>query len=693
MFSKQTLVITGILLSTTAFADAPDTSTWVCQFCPFPEGHDASIDAGASYATEDSAYFGDASGYDEKGTYLDLNGEGSYDSGTYRARWGVENLGVDSRRAYISGGNQGLYGYSLSYQELPRRQFDTTRTIFLQSAPDSLSLPSGWQRAPLTSGFTALDSSLADSDVGSKRKSLEIAARYTPLRALDVSFSYRRAESDGVNITAGSYFTQSSLLLQPIDHSTDNLEIGARLAFDRGYIVAAYYGSFFENRFTGTSWDSPFTTAVGAETGRLAQAPENHFQQLSLSGAVRFDAYNISIGFRGAVGRVTQDDILLPYTTNGSLATTPLPRTSLDGEVDKRNLAVSVSATPIDRLRVNLRFRHDRRDNNTPVETWTRVISETFISGESEENVPYSFRRNRLNLSASYPLFRNLNVSAGYDRTENDRDFQEVAEQTEDVGWGALRWRPHDLIEVRAKGGVAKREIDRYDETFAATLGQNPLMRKYNLAHRYRRYGEVTVAAAAAERPISLSATAAYADDDYSLSSLGLLDGTDLRISGDLSFTLSEKGVLYIQAGFEDIDSTQAGSEQFSFADWSANNSDRFYTAGAGMTLDDISDSVDLSIHYLRSVGTTEISMLTAGGASDFPDLESTLDTVRILASWQKSPRMTFNFAVRYQRFSMDDWALQDVGPDAIPTVLTLGARPYDYDRFLLGVGLSYSVN
>ncbi|MDZ7768338.1 MAG: MtrB/PioB family outer membrane beta-barrel protein [Woeseiaceae bacterium] len=75
-----------------------------------------------------------------------------------------------------------------------------------------------------------------------------------------------------------------------------------------------------------------------------------------------------------------------------------------------------------------------------------------------------------------------------------------------------------------------------------------------------------------------------------------------------------------------------------------------------------------------------------------FPDLETTLDSFNLRVAWRRSARTTFNLSARYERFVMDDWALEGVQPDTIPVVLALGAEPYDYDRFLIGLGFSYRI-
>jgi hypothetical protein len=284
-----------------------------------------------------------------------------------------------------------------------------------------------------------------------------------------------------------------------------------------------------------------------------------------------------------------------------------------------------------------------------------------------------------------------VRVSAGFDRIEYDRDFQEVAEQTETGGWGMLRWKPNDYLDIRAKGGATEREIDRYDETVAVSLGQNPLLRKYHLAYRYRRFGELTLAAALPEKPVSLTVTAMYADDEYTQSRLGITDGDDLRVAGDLSFALADNRYLYLHGGYENIESDQLGSEQFATADWSARNTDRFYSAGGGLILRQIAGSFDVTLDYTRAMGSTEISLNTlAAGLGWFPDLESTMDSVRLRLVWHRSEQLAVNLGLRYEGFEAEDWALEGVAPDTVPVVLTTGAKPYDYDVVLVGIGFTY---
>lgn len=685
-------IAASALIAPVSESATPDTSEWKCQLCPFENGYHADIAAAASYVSEDTATFGDATGYDEKGGYLNVDGSGRYAADAYRLSWLVEDLGLDSRVVEIDGARPGTFDYRLAYSQIPRHRFDSTSTIFTPAPGDLLALPSTWTFANTTSGFTDLAQSLVSQDIENERKTLELGGRYLPTTRFRLFADYERQEHDGTNILGGSYFTNSSLLPHRFDYQTDQVDAGIRYDADNGYLKLAYYGSFFGNKFSSASWENPFLSAPGAETSALAESPDSDFQQLLLTGGYRTTALDTSITFSAAMGRGKQDDTLLPYTTNVNIITTPLPQSSLDAKVDTTNLALTVVSRPFPEARVKFAIRYDERDNKTSQLPWTRVIADSFLSGETELNVPYGYERLRLNASADYRLFDTVRASAGYDYTALDRKFQEVAEQTEDTGWGRLEWRPNSYLELTARGGVSRRDNNGYDETLATSLDQNPLMRKCNLAYRYQQFGELSASASLPKLPIAVTATVFYADDSYSSSQLGLTDSDELRVAGDVNWSVSEKASVYLTGGLEDISTQQAGSAGFSTPDWFADYSDEFYNVGGGFRVTGIAGKVDLQLDYTRAIGTTEIDVTGGGGPSQFPDLEATLDSLqaRILYHW--SEKLEAGLQLRYENFSTDDWALQGVAPDTLPTVLTLGAQPYDDDVWMAGISFRYLI-
>jgi MtrB/PioB family decaheme-associated outer membrane protein len=683
-------IVTSALIAPVSESAAPDTSEWKCELCPFASGYQADLTAEGSYVSEDAATFGDASGYDDKGGYVNVDGNGHYATGSHRLNWWVDDLGLDSRVVEIDGARPGTFDYRLAYSQIPRHRFDSTSTIFTRAPGNLLALPAVWTFAGTTSGLADLASSLVSQDIESERNTLELGGKYLPTTRFRLFADFQRQERDGTNIIGAPYFTNSSLLPQHFDYQTDQLDAGIRYDSDNGYLKLAYFGSFFDDKSGAVSWENPFLSAPGAERSTLAGPPDNDFQQLLLTGSYRTAALDTSITFSAAMGRGKQNDTLLPYTTNPNLAAGPLPQSTLDAEVDTTNLALTVISRPFPQARVKLAIRYDERDNKTSQLPWTRVIADTFLSGETELNVPYGFERLRLNLSADYKLLDTVRASAGYDYTELERDFQEVAKQTEDTGWGRLQWRPNSYLDFGARGGISRREIDRYDETLAASLDQNPLMRKYNLAYRYQQFGELSASASLPKLPIALSATVFYADDSYSSSRLGLTDTDELRVAADLSWSVSEKASVYLTGGMEDISTQQAGSASFSTPDWFADYSDEFYNFGGGFRVTGIAGKADLQIDYTRGKGTTEIDVTGGGGPRQFPDLATTLDSLRARILYHWSEKLEASLQLRYEHFSTDDWALQGVAPDTLPSILTLGAQPYDDEVWMAGISFRY---
>ena len=683
-----TLAVPALLLGSAAATAQVDTSEWACESCPFDEGYRANVSAGATNVSDDAARFGNYTGYDEKGTYGNLDGEGRYNAGGYRLDYVMEDLAHDSRMFGLSVDSAGLFGLDFGYREIPYRRFDTTSTIFTQPTSDSHALPAGWVPAGTTGGMTALSSSLQKVLIGSDRQIVEVGGYYDPRNNFRFYADFSRQTKDGIDITSAGSYAQANHLPRFIDYETDTIDAGVQYRADRYSLTLAWYGSFFTNKNPGLTWETPFLATPETSVLRSAQQPDNEFSQVSVSGKYLLDQWDTAIAFVVASGQGKQNEALLPYTTNPNLGGA-LPRASLDGTVDTLNYGLTVTSRPLDKLRARFSYRYDERDNGTPVSEWSRVIVDLLDSGQPEQNAAYSYDREHATTSLEYVFRDNLRVSGGYEYRTMNRDLQEVAEQTTNEGWGQLRWQPAAWLDLRAKGGASTRGVDRYDTTVAISLGQNPLMRKYNLGYRYREYGEVVASVVPLESPLSFSASVLFADDDYKDSLLGLNGSEEFRATADLSWAISESASLYVAYGRDALDAHQTGSEQFGSWDWSAFHEDRFDHVGAGLSYRPTEGPISLRFDYSRGNGDTKIEYDSlSGGRNSLPNLESTLDSLRFEASYDFSERLAATFSLRYEKFELKDWAL--VSQTTLPNVLTLGAQPYDYDVYAAGIGIRY---
>jgi hypothetical protein len=170
-------------------------------------------------------------------------------------------------------------------------------------------------------------------------------------------------------------------------------------------------------------------------------------------------------------------------------------------------------------------------------------------------------------------------------------------------------------------------------------------------------------------------------------------EATEDRFTVDFSWAVGERSSIYVTAGSESIEALQLGSEMFAGPVWEASHDDDFTHYGGGFRVLSMSDKLDLTFDYTRSEGETEI--LFAGqtvAVEPLPNLESTMDSLRLALRYNVSERFGINLQARWERFETQDWGLQDVEPDTISSVLTMGANPYDYDVWVFGIGFTYRV-
>jgi MtrB/PioB family decaheme-associated outer membrane protein len=676
------LLAAGAAQAQEASTPPPDPSTWACSKCPFPKGYEASAELGGGYLSDSSAKFGDYTGLDEDGAYVVAGAEGkaNYDSG-YSLSYDLQDLGLDSRAARLDGGKQGSYDFSLFYDRVPHRIFDTSETIFGGVGSSNLTLPSGWVRAGSTGGMTALAANLRSVDVGYDRDRYGAAGSFWLGKNIVFGLDYRHDERDGARTTFGSFGSVSSQLLKPVNDSTDRLNATARYEGSRWFAQVGFYASIYSNDASKLRWENPFNSFVpGGEAGQMALEPDNDYQEISVSGGLHGLPWNTVIAFSAAAGEGTQDASYLPYTINPDIATDGLPRSNLDGKVKVNRADLTLSSRPLDRLRLRGAVAWDERKNDSSQDVYTSIVhTDLFPVSDERVNPVYGYDRLRLHGTADFDVYNDLTVGVGGEYRTVDRTGtrQEVKGEDTTDGWGRVQYRPNGYLGFVLKGGIEERDPDKYDTTVAAGFGQNPLMRKYELAYRYRSYGDFLANVAVGTLPLTLSMNGFYGDDSYLQSDLGIVSGLDRRYGIDLTWAVNDKVSAYGSAGREKISSKTFGSASFSTVDWRGKIEDDFETYGGGVRARFAPDlTLDIDYTYAKGKSGTEIVGVSAGS---FPAVNSKLNTLKADFTYGLSKRTDIVFSWWHERLNTDDWAVQGIGPATLPTVLALGIDPYNY--------------
>jgi MtrB/PioB family decaheme-associated outer membrane protein len=663
---------------------APDTSKWSCSKCPFPgQSYGGTAELGAGYLSDDSAKFGDYTGLDQKGGYAlaSASGEARYESG-YDLSYELKDLGLDSREVRLEGGKAGAFDFALGYDRVPHSIADTAQTVFSGVGSADLGLPAGWVRAGSTGGMTALGASLHSPDVGYDRDRYGVAGRYFFSDKWSFTADFKRDERSGNRPVYGSFGSVTSQLLRPVDDSTDRINLAARYETSRWFAQFGYYASIYDNNAEKLRWSNPFTSIVpGGTTGQMALEPGNDYNELAVSAGVHGLPWHTVLSFSAATGMGKQDQAFLPYTLNQQVFVDALPMSNLDGQVKVNRADFTASARPLDRLRLRGSVAWDERKDDSKQAAFTSIVhTDLFPVGEDRVNPLYGYERWRLKGSADYDFYPDLTAGLGGEYRTLDRKGtrQEVMSEDASDAYATVQFRPGGYLGFVVKGGVQVRDPQKYDQAVAIAEGQNPLLRKYELAELYRSYGDFLANVTLGSLPLTLGLNAAYADDSYQDSTLGLVSGMDRHYNVDLTWNVNEKVTAYASGGTELIDSRRRGSSVFAQPDWTGKVSDEFQTYGLGVRAR-VNDKLAFNVDYTYADGTSD-TRINGVAAGSFPTVKSRLNSLKADMTYGISERTSLVFTWWHEKLETSDWAVQGIGPDTMPTVLALGIDPYNYD-------------
>ncbi len=658
------------------------------------------IELGIGYVADDAYFFGRYNGLQTEGAYLvgDIDARSFSDDGRYWIMRGT-NLGLESRYLRLEGGKQGRHKFFLEWDELPNYMNNTVVTPFLGVGTNNLTLPSGF----------SLSTPLSPQNpfaLQTKRERVKAGASFVAKQRwlFDVDFSNENkqgVESIGGPIATSTTQlvgrTNTSLLPQPIDQDTSLVNATLTYAGDKGQVDLKYHASFFDNNAASLTWQDPFNPATGI--GSMALAPDNEFQQVSLTGAYTFP-YRSRLTGVASIGRMTQNQKFQPYEVGGSTAA--LPNESLNGEVLLKNLQLKLSSRPINRLRLNAEARYDERDNNTPVQTYSYIILDSGSGGGAVQNNPYSYKKGKLLLDANYRFNAISSLRGGYKYDVITRSrFDAGREDTdENTLFAKFKLKPHATIDIELYGETGSRDGSEFDQPGY----QDPLMRKYNLADRDRDKLGVLMNIMATEK-LFIGARADYNRDEYTETEIGLTEAEQPTVTVDLSYNPVNDLTLYGYYTWENIQSSQKGNDVTSGTGpgtaiptpgpWQADYDDTFNTVGIGGKWADLGKwDLGADLVYTKAVGHIVMNHEDPAVAEDqFPDNLSEMASIKLWTDYHYSKQLVYKFGYWYEEYVADNWAidgLEPYDPTVVARTLLLGEQTMDYEVRVFTISAIY---
>lgn len=474
-------------------------------------------------------------------------------------------------------GQYGKFKAQFRYDEIPHVFSNTTRTIYVQTAPGVYTIPVALRAA--LQAAAASSTGCAAGVVGCTlpnviqtqvvpsmnfitpqilRRGATALASYNLTPAWNLSGSFFREHMSGSRPIGTVLNSVPSAALnggygeelpEPIDYFTNRLNVGTEYHRNRFGMQLGYAGSYFENNIDAMVWDNPFRTTdcisptgctsatQGPATGRTDLYPSNRADYLTFATGIDLMQ---DLRFMASItpGWLRQNDPFVPYTTNTlRLAqTAALPASSLNGE--RQTLAMNYSLVArVKDVQLKATYRHYDFNNNTPEIDLTPVIGDIAAPIAPEENTHYAYNKKNIEFTGNWFFAKKSSFKAGYEGEIMNRVDRDVEHSIEHAFVTALDLNPHRDVNFRVSYRYAVRNPEEYfDDHFAEISGgisvEQADHRRFDEAARVRNKLDAQFSYNMTDK-VSFSAFGGTLQDDYnqkagtnSSTALNFLSGT-----------------------------------------------------------------------------------------------------------------------------------------------------------------------
>jgi len=665
-----------------------------CKFCPDLLNPSAELAIGTWIASSDASKFDEYRALQGRTVNVDLGVKLHYLDESAKYLWlDAQQLGLASRYLSIEGGKQGSYRIDFDYKQSRHWQFGEAKTPYLGVESDKLSLSDSLKQSVNDADdLQTIKAQLHNIDVAQSRKQLAFAINKTFNKRWSSRIGFRYEKKDGV-ITSGAaigsaYLNANSVILpEPIDYQTRSIDLSALYS---GNILQAQLGirsHFFDNANEYLRWDNLFTS-TGSEVSeaQIALPPSSQHHQVYVRLGAQFSE-KTQLFYQLNVGRMSQDDTLLPYTINtqDQSFNRSLPHVSAEARVDHLHSQVKLSHRATEELKLDGALIYHERNNKTPVSNYDYVILD-LADGDNRTNNPYDFKDYTAKLASRYRWSEVLNSEVLLRRDVKKRSLQATNKTTEDMLGIKSKLNAFESLDMSFQYRYKKRDYDNYAVTLS---GENPLMRKYYLAKMKQHYlsGELFYLLS---ESTDLNLSLEYGLTDYHDTDIGLTDAQNYHVQLDINSMVFEFFNISGYAALEQYRSNQQGSTNGSTADWEAINTDQVASLGVGVHAKELFERIEFGINYTMSLasGKTEYETSLSGG--DLPDFESTRHTVNLYGTYRLKENMSLRLSYLLESYNEKNWQTDELAAGDIPRVLTLLEENHDYLANLVFLSYAY---
>ncbi len=715
------------------------------------------IELGLGNVSSSSGKFGNYTGLNDSGGYgianIQMLRRGSGTDATYFEIEG-RNLGLKSRSLRIGGGEQGNFSLKLDYTEIPKIESDSYQTPYLGAGTTRLTQPAGLTDSTSTVTMTGLAASMRPYEVGTDRKILGLGLTKILPAGWDFAFNVKRDTKDGTKlrgaiIQAGTGGTRGSVIVpEVIDYTTDMVEALARYDGKKLQLQFGYYGSFFSNANRAMTWDSLYQagTNTGNPTGSYHLPPDNQFHQINASGGYVVSPMTRLSG-NLSLGRMTQNETFLPYSTGGRLPATA----SLNGKVNTTHASLKLTSRLTTALNLTAGYKYDDRDNKTPVNQYNYLTADRDASAPvlpaidpyatsllRRWNTPTSSTSHKAYADLDYRLTKATKLKLGYDFHKVSHTYEPTTQDVEQTLKAEVKHKFNDA----ASGGVGYSYSDRNADTYrgnaplAATYApgylatlcitpnpgcttappgttktypwlEAPSLRKYFLDDRKRDKVRVYANFAPTDS-LDLHVGLDYRQDKHpeADAGFGLSKVNSWAANFDASQRFSDAVTGHLFATLEEYSTDQQGANLTTAARWLAAETnanvaadrwtvsvrDRFYTMGLGLRVKPggkFEYGGDLIL--ASSNGATSLAAGSAVTAGPLPDLITRRNRLELFGRYAVQKDLSVKLHYINERYRSTDWGYDSpLTLTSVTTVVGTNQVSPTYNVHVIGISAVY---
>lgn len=327
----------------------------------------------------DNQRFGMYNGLAEGSTYFlgDVSLLRKNEDGATWLRFEARNLGLPSRELRFEQEKQGDGGYAVEYSEFRRTAPYGIHTNLQGIGSDHLTVINSSGR-----------SSASATEIGTDRQKLSLTfAKFLNPRT-EFFLKFQNEEKKGERLFGRGTPSVQEFLAEPIDSTTQQLDVTLSYFGEKIQLTGGYYGSFYNNHVPG------LTVTGGASNlasfTPIALPPDNQAHQLYFTGG-----YDISrttrATFKYSMTKATQTDafILAPRCISPIPAASNPPtndscRSDLGGRVDLTLFQAGITSRPLKGFSLLANVRYEDRADKTVVAQYIQATSNASTNGYNE---------------------------------------------------------------------------------------------------------------------------------------------------------------------------------------------------------------------------------------------------------------------------------------------------------------------